>query len=130
MGLDKLLVGNVAIALPWHMMGNKESEGKTVVERFRHWGYDPQGHVKLIVPSGVFGYFNNPHYWTGSMINTYGDRHSSPFTNKREGKAWINHYYYQDKEYFAMKLARGRADTGTLRTGEDWNDGLKFNVYE
>jgi hypothetical protein len=128
-GLDKLLQGNKAIALPWRIYGNKESEGRTVVERFRHWAPDPNRHVKIICPFGTYGSFNNPHFWTGPMVTPDGAIHQGPFTKNDRQAAWIRHYYYQDKQHWERKIARGRADMLKGRT-ENWQDGFKFNVYE
>ncbi len=133
MGLDKFLEGrNEAIAMPWRIFGNKQSAGNLVTERFRHWDYDPNRHVKTIVKDSCGVTFTNPHYINNAKMETpAGNKHLGPFISAGENidLIWINHYYYQDEEHWNNKIARGRADTGTKRK-ESWKDGDKFNTYE
>lgn len=122
-----------SVVAPWRIYGNRKSEGTTVVERFRHWDHDPAGHVKVIVKKSVALQtlmFNNPHFLRGDvMVTANGNRHIGPFTKERESnRLYIKHYYYQDREHWDNKMARGRADIGTQRN-EKWEDGFIYNTY-
>lgn len=130
-GLDNFLADkNGSFVMPWKIYGNRESAGNTVMERFKNWDYDPMGHVKIMVHKFFGSYaFDNPHFI--SRLPTYtphGSIHRGPFTKELPDRIWINHYYYQDEDYWNRKIARGRADTGTQRK-EKWEDGNKFNTH-
>jgi hypothetical protein len=129
-GLDNFLKHqDYSIAMPWVIMGNRESEGSTVTERFQHWDYDPNGHVKTFVRNPTNGMFTNPHYINDYMVTPRGHKHRGPFTPEKPGRLFIRHYYYQDKDYWETKIQRGRADTGTTRD-ERWERGEDFNTYK
>ncbi len=132
-GLDNFLKDkNHTIAMPWIMMGNKESEGKTVFDRFKHWDYDPNGHVKMLIKGNAHPVtFVNPHFVSGTpMFSPNGANHSGPFTKEKPDRIYIKHFYWQDKAWFNAKMERGRVDTGQKRQGEKWEDGDKFNTYD
>jgi len=130
-GLDNFLKHqDYSIAMPWVIMGNRESEGSTVTERFQHWDYDPNGHVKTIVKGGYNARFNNPHFVVDApTVTPRGQKHYGSFTSEKPGRLFIRHYYYQDKQYWETKIERGRADTGTTRT-EKWEQGENFNTNQ
>ncbi len=132
-GLDNFLKDKeTTIAVPWIMMGNRESEGKTVFERFKHWDYDPNGHVKMLIRNtGDAITFVNPHFVAGTvMLSPNGERHQGPFTKEKPSRIYIKHFYWQDRAWFESKMLRGRTDTGQLRQGEKWEDGNNSNTYD
>jgi hypothetical protein len=121
------------IGLPWRMMGSRDSGGYNPVERFRHWDWDENFHIKSLV-SGYSrnGFFINPHR---TNERTVSPENKIIYNSFSEGSdiAWINHYYYQDQEHWRRKLERGRADTIVekhQRTTEEWFNGAKYSQFE
>jgi hypothetical protein len=132
-GLNKFLHNrSQSVAMPWRIYGNREQQGATVVERFRWWAYDSEGHVKTLVKHTAdlrVQFFDNPHFLRGAQTQTPDkSSHRGPFTKELPDKLYIRHYYYQDEAYWNKKIARGRADNGAKRT-EKWQDGYKFNQF-
>ncbi len=116
------------LALPWRMHGNKEVDGSTIVERFPYWGWDNNGHYKSVIPNK---------YKSGSLSNAHAIKE---FTYSPEGQmvrggtgcnksniAWVDHYYYQDFEYWKRKVERGRPDVTFKRPVHEWCEGEFYN---
>jgi hypothetical protein len=107
-GLDSILKGTRPIALNWRMYAGIESEGTTLIKKYRHWRWDH--HVKIILPPHCNCHFLSPHNVNIPAYTPEGVPVNGAHSTAYSDTAWINHYYYQDLAHWANKMKRGRAD--------------------
>lgn len=120
------------VLVQWEMFGSsgklKKEEG-LVISRFTRRAKDTNPHVKAIVRPQYVSIGKDPHAFAAEKsktINVLGKAidpvplHLRPVTTPTLRLA---HYFTKSKEEFAAKVARGRADTGTMRDFEkDFKD--------
>jgi hypothetical protein len=93
-------------------------------------------HIKSIVqPQYVKSAFN-AHYFeyisTKFCVNENFTRITGAFADISINKIQLNHYFCRSAEEFNLKIRRGRGDTGTVRTMEDFyiHDRVANNVQD
>ena len=112
------------LCLNWHMFGSsgqKCYEDRPVLQRFsfRKATLDP--HVKSIVVMAHVVHFVHPHapvMRPGFVcVDPHGHAVNGPFNSQgTDDIACVHHYFTKSREEFLDKVARGRADTGMLRS--------------
>lgn len=123
----KELLGEHSLGINWVWFGSKEADGEWdqgVVTRFKYRASKPDRHIKSIIRLQHNTVMNNPHHAIAASQSPEGKFILGAFNDQGSmDTAFIAHYFTQDKEYFAKKCARGRADTGKKfnHTMEEWD---------
>jgi hypothetical protein len=138
LGWDKHTVIN------WVFFGSQQvPKNEGIVRRFRMRASTIDKHVKCIVRLNQGAYMTGPHNCSQLAYSPEHRPVLGPFNPKgKMDNAFIAHYWTQDLEYFRVKCARGRADTGdkfnhkvqewheqNVITNEVYDDRLVLNYY-
>lgn len=127
------------VLVQWEMFGSnghKKKEDGLVIERFIKRGREPNQHVKAVVRPKYVSIGINPHVFSAEKrhtVNVLGKAidpvavHLRPVTSKNLRLA---HYFTKSREEFETKVARGRADTGTIRDLETYFRKHDINEVE
>jgi hypothetical protein len=116
------------LCLNWYVFGSSGHltyEARPVRERFQMRQAKLDQHVKSIVTMADAYCFSNPHYAhlrPGYLcVDTAGRTVTGPYNPEgTDHVACIHHYFTKSEEEFLEKRARGRADTGTVRSIRDF----------
>jgi hypothetical protein len=126
----KDLLSGYSIAINWVFFGSNEEPDQTgVINRFQFRAAYTDRHVKPIIRTDPTIKMLNPHFCNRPTLSPEGLTIHQAFNHKGSmNKAFLAHYFTQDEQYFAKKIARGRVDIGykNNRTMDEWHE---YNVF-
>lgn len=116
-----------SIAINWVLFGSNGHESVvdknySVLDRFTKRQKTTDIHIKNIVKIQKNVSFNSPHNTNKFWISPDGKIGSGPFNKLgNDSIAQLNHYFCKSKTEFEEKILRGRSDTKSFRTMNEFS---------